>query len=77
MEIQVNMLKKGERFKLHPGDERIYVRQDYVFKENKYTCSLLNAPRERVLLDGNRRVFRVLAYIRKDNVQNENPEADA
>lgn len=65
-DIQVNMLKKGERFKLHPGDERVFIRRDYVFKENKYACSPLDEPQGRELLAGKTKVFKVLVQKRQE-----------
>lgn len=62
MPVQINNLKKGERFKLHPDDEQIYIRRDYVFKENKYACSPVNAPQERELFTGKELVHQVFFY---------------
>lgn len=60
--IQVNMLRKGERFKRNPGDKEILVRGDYVFRENKYACSPLDSPRQKELLAGTEQVYQVFAY---------------
>lgn len=60
--IQVNMLKKGERFKRHPEDKKILVRGNYVFRENKYACSPLDCPRQKELLAGTEQVYQIFVY---------------
>lgn len=62
MTIQINKLKKGERFNISSDDERIYIRGDYVFKENKYACSPLNDPQQTELFAGTKLVYQVFAY---------------
>lgn len=62
MEIQINMLKKGERFKIHIEDMKIYVRGDYVFKDNKYICSLIDKPEIKELFAGKKKVFKMCTY---------------
>lgn len=56
------MLKKGERFKIHIEDVQIYVRGDYVFKDNKYICSVIDKPEIEELFAGKKKVFKVSAY---------------
>lgn len=44
MGIQINMLKKGERFRLHQDTSKIYFRRGYIFIENMYACSPVDDP---------------------------------
>lgn len=56
------MLKKGERFKIHLEDTKIYVRGDYVFKDNKYLCSYFEESQIEELFAGKKKVFKINVY---------------
>jgi len=60
--IQVNMLKKGEHFRISPDDEKMYRRGDFVFKENKYACIRIGKAGATELFAGTELVYRVSVY---------------